>query len=391
MKKLLIIDKSFDVGGIQTSLINLCLCLKDYYEIDLLMYYPEGELKGLLPREVKIIEPSWRLETLGMSFSKCMEQGTYKQKCFRIFSTIWTKILDNRLPIHLVTKHQKKLGEYDVAIAYHHEAEKKSLTSGFIRIMAECVEAKKKISWIHNDTGTYEIDEQFNDNYYNLVDEIVAVSKSVMTNFVNKHPKYKDKVSYCYNFLDYNGILEKSKEIQKIPFPEGKFICFSACRLTPIKGIVRAITTLAPVFKEHQDILWFIAGDGSEKETIKEAIRKQNLEKSIILIGSQTNPYCYMKNADLIMLLSYHEAAPMLYSEARFLGVPIFTTEISSSREMLDQVDNAYICENNEEGILETFLNIIKNQKYVKEQKKRKFDNAGIEDNLKRLQNILQV
>lgn len=391
MKKLLIIDKSFDVGGIQTSLINLCLCLKDYYEIDLLMYYPEGELKGLLPREVKIIEPSWRLETLGMSFSKCMEQGTYKQKCFRIFSIIWTKILDNRLPIHLVTKHQKKLGEYDVAIAYHHEAEKKSLTSGFIRIMVECVEAKKKISWIHNDTGTYEIDEQFNDNYYNLVDEIVAVSKSVMTNFVNKHPKYKDKVSYCYNFLDYNGILEKSKEIQKIPFPEGKFICFSACRLTPIKGIVRAITTLAPVFKEHQDILWFIAGDGSEKEAIKEAIRKQNLEKSIILIGSQTNPYCYMKNADLIMLLSYHEAAPMLYSEARFLGVPIFTTEISSSREMLDQVDNAYICENNEEGILETFLNIIKNQKYVKEQKKRKFDNAGIEDNLKRLQNILQV
>ena len=161
--------------------------------------------------------------------------------------------------------------------------------------------------------------------------------------------------------------------------------------MTPIKGIVRAITTLAPVFKEHQDILWFIAGDGSEKEAIKEAIRKQNLEKSIILIGSQTNPYCYMKNADLIMLLSYHEAAPMLYSEARFLGVPIFTTEISSSREMLDQVDNAYICENNEEGILETFLNIIKNQKYVKEQKKRKFDNAGIEDNLKRLQNILQV
>lgn len=391
MKKLLIIDKSFDVGGIQTSLINLCLCLKDYYEIDLLMYYPEGELKGLLPEEVKIIEPSWRLETLGMSFSKCMKQGTFRQKYFRIFSTIWTKVFDNRLPIHLVTKHQKKLGEYDVAIAYHHEAEKKSLTSGFIRIMAECVEAKKKISWIHNDTGTYEIDEQFNDNYYNLVDEIVAVSKSVKINFVNKHPKYKDKVSYCYNFLDYNGILEKSKETQKIPFPEGKFICFSACRLTPIKGIVRAITTLAPVFKGHQDILWFIAGDGSEKETIKEEIRKQNLEKSIILIGSQTNPYCYMKNADLIMLLSYHEAAPMLYSEAQFLGVPIFTTEISSSREMLEQVDNAYICENNEEGILETFLNIIKNQKYVKEQKKRKFDNSGIEDNLKRLQNILQV
>lgn len=391
MKKLLIIDKSFDVGGIQTSLINLCLCLKDYYEIDLLMYYPEGELKGLLPEEVKIIEPSWRLETLGMSFSKCMKQGTFRQKYFRIFSTIWTKVFDNRLPIHLVTKHQKKLGEYDVAIAYHHEAEKKSLTSGFIRIMAECVEAKKKISWIHNDTGTYEIDEQFNDNYYNLVDEIVAVSKSVKDNFVNKHPQYKDKVSYCYNFLDYNGILEKSKESQEMPFPEGKFICFSACRLTPIKGIVRAITTLAPIFKGNQDILWVIAGDGSDKEAIKDVISKYELEKSIVLIGNQTNPYCYMKNSDLIMLLSFHEAAPMLYSEARFLGIPIFTTELSSSKEMLSQVDNAYICQNNEKGIYEGFLHIIENKEWIKKQKKLECDNVGFEENFDRLKEILQL
>ena len=391
MKKILISDKSCDGGGIQTSLINLCLCLKDFCEIDLLMYYPEGKLKELLPKEVNVLKTSWRLETLGMSFSKCMKKGSFKQKVFRIFVTIWTKAFDNRLPIQIVAKHQKRMGKYDVAIAYHHEAEKKSLTSGFIRIMDKCVDAEKKISWIHNDSGTYEIDEKFNNQYYNLVDEIVAVSKSVAENFVSKHLEYKNKVTYCYNFLDYNGILEKSNEPQKIIFPTEKFICFSACRLTPIKGILRAITVLAPIFRANEDVLWVIAGEGSDKEKIKETISKYNLEKSIVLIGNQTNPYCYMRNSDLVMLLSFHEAAPMLYSEARFLGIPIFTTELSSSREMLSQIDNAYICQNNEKGIYEGFLQIIENKECIKKQKKLECDNVGFEENFDRLKKILQL
>ena len=41
-KKILIVDKSFAVGGIQTALINMVKELKDTYDITVLMFNNDG-------------------------------------------------------------------------------------------------------------------------------------------------------------------------------------------------------------------------------------------------------------------------------------------------------------------------------------------------------------
>lgn len=360
MKKILFVDKSFAVGGIQTSMINMMNSLVDEYDVSLFVYNPEGPLKNRLSPKIKVIDPSWRVQTLGMSFSECLKHGTLRQKMFRITMTVWAKIFDNRFPLIIAFSHQPNLKEYDYAIAFHHEAEKKAMTSGFIRFIKKCVIANTYVSWVHNDANNNPIDENFNDKYYRQVDKIVCVSESVKNSFIQNHSKIpEEKVKVCHNFLDFLNINSMAEEKPTIHFDKTKFSCFSACRLERVKGFPRAIEAIAETLKKY-DIQWYIAGSGSERGLIEEAITKYGLEKNIHLLGTVSNPYPLIKQADLLILSSYFEAAPMLYSEAKFFKKPVFTTEISSSKEMLDNGAYGIICENSINGIRIAFANIFK-------------------------------
>ena len=369
-KKILLINTFFKVGGIQSSLINMANELCNEYQIDLLLYYPEGTLKNRLDSRVNIIQPSWALKALGMSVGEALKFGNPLIILFKIFGSVWSRVFDNRLPIWIATKIQPMLKDYDLAIAFRPETRKKMLCSGFVRVLCRCTEAKTKIAWIHYDAKVLDNDSRFNAKYYEPVDKIVGVSSSVAERFLSVHPDMQGKTDYCYNFFEYEKIIEKSKQKQETEFPENKIICFSACRFSVGKGIVRGIKAFAPVFREHENILWYIAGDGPERENIEAAIKEEKLENRIILLGSQSNPYNYMKNSDLLVIISYHEAAPMVYKEAKALHVPVFTTETSSSYEMLKDGTEDFVCENSEEGIREKFAEIINNREMLYNAKK---------------------
>lgn len=369
-KKILLINTFLKVGGIQSSLINMANESCDDYQVDLLLYYPEGSLKDRLDPRVRIIQPSWALKALGMSFKETLKSGNILIILFKLFGSVWARIFDNRLPIWIAAKFQPKLTGYDLAISYRQEASKKVISSGFTRVLDHCVEAKTKAAWIHYDALKINNDNEFNKKYYAKADKIIGVSQSVVNSFKTLNPDLSDKMDYCYNFMDYKRLFENSRAEQVVKYPEDGFICFSACRLSEEKGLLRGIAALAPVFKEYDDIFWFIAGDGPERGNIEAAIKSENLEGRIILLGNQSNPYPYMKNSDMLLSLSFHEAAPMVYKEAKALHVPVFSTETSSSVEMLRDDVEDFICENSLDGIKNKFSELMNRREKISDAKK---------------------
>lgn len=365
MKKILIVNKSFETGGIQSSMINMANTLSEYYQVDLFIFNPTGVLLERLDKEIKIIKPSWRIECLGMSLKQAFSTKSVKRIAFKIFSILWSKIFDNRLPVNMAIKHQRKIGDYDLAISYHQEQRKNASVSGFSRVVDKCVNADKKIAWMHFDCNTVNLDSAFNNQFYEKMDKLVFVSKSLMQNFNQQYPTFKDKTDYCYNFMLYDVIKEKSLAEQQIEFPENKFICFSACRLTAVKAIPRAINALKEVFKKYIDVVWYIAGDGGEREAINNLINAYGLQDQIILIGNQNNPYPYIKNSDLLINVSFNEAAPVTFFESKAIGTPVFATETVSARELLNQDVDSFICPNSEEGICAGFERLLLNKHLV--------------------------
>ncbi len=369
-KRILLINTFLKVGGIQSSLINMANELCKDFTVDLLLYYPEGILKNRLDSRVNIIKPSWALKALGMSVGEALRSGNLFIFLFKVLGSGWAKVFDNRLPVWIASKIQPKLKGYDLAVSFRHEANKNSVSSGFIRILDRCVEADKKIAWIHYDASKVNNDNDFNREYYKKADKIVGVSESVADSFKTLNSCLADKIDYCYNFLDYTKLFENSKAEQAVKYPGDKFICFSACRLGEEKGLLRGVSALAPAFHIHKDIMWYIAGDGPEREKIEKAVKAEGLEDRIILLGNQSNPYPYMKNSDLLLSLSFHEAAPMVYMEAKALHVPVFSTKTLSSFEMLNDGIEDFICENSEEGIKDGFSELMNNREKLLSAKK---------------------
>lgn len=385
-KRILLINTFFKVGGIQSSLINMANELCEDYQVDLLLYYPEGPLKDRLDSKVNIIQPSWALKALGMSVSEAIKSKNLLIILFKIWGSVWARVFDNRLPIWLASKLQPKLKGYDLAVAFRQEAQKKVLSSGFVRVLTRCVDAKYKFAWIHYDALKINNDNDFNNKYYAKADKVIGVSRSVVKSFETLNSNLEGKTDYCYNFLDYKKIIEKSNEKQDVKYPDDKFICFSACRLSEEKGLIRGIEAFAPALRKHRDVLWYIAGDGPERENIESAIKAENLEGRIILLGNQSNPYPYMKNADLYLSLSFHEAAPMVYMEAKALHVPVFSTETSSSYEMLKDGVEDFICKNSEEGIRIKFNEVLNDRDNILAAKKQLMEYcAGNSDSSKRI------
>lgn len=364
-KKILIVDKSFAVGGIQTALINMVKELKDTYDITVLMFNNDGVLKNRFPADVKIIEPCYLMKLHGMSIGEAKKKGltTYILKamigaCDRVFT--------NSLSVWFALLFQKKLTGYDVAIAFHHEDSPKASISGFYRFVAKKTDAPVKLGWIHYDPRFVSYDDTKNRKYMKKMNKLVCVSKGTADNFIKCHPMFENKVEYCYNFQDIDRILELSSNDEKIVQCEGELVCFSACRLTSQKAIPRAIRAFAPVLHQHQAVKWYIAGDGNERAECEQLIKQESLGDQIVLLGAINNPYPYMKRCDLYIQPSIYEAAPMVYGEALICKCPILTTENISSSEM---VDNKYgvICENSENGLRTGLNNLLTNRGAIAE------------------------
>ena len=371
MKRILFICDSLKMGGIQTSLVSLANALSERCEVDLFLYYPHGPLRERLGPRVRVLEPSWRTQALGMALGDALRSGSLHTALFRGFSAVWAKLFDNTLPLRIAFSHEPRLTGYDLAVAFHQEQKRQYVVSGFIRFIDMRVEAKLRAAWLHYDPTAIELDNAFNLPLYRHMDKIVLVSRSLKEKYDALHPDLRDKTDFCYNVIDREALLAKSVQPQAIPYPEGRLICFSACRLSEEKAIVRSVKALSPVFKAHDGLMWFIAGDGAERERIQSAIDEEQLADRILLIGQQDNPYPYMRHADLLINVSYHEAAPMVFMEAHVLGVPVFATRTSSADELLRDGETDFICENSEEGIREGFARLMDSPTVLRKAKER--------------------
>lgn len=363
-KKILIVDKSFAVGGIQTALINMVKELKDDYDIDICMFNNAGPLKERLDCDVNVFEPSFLFRLCGMGHSESKKRGigTY---ILRTIVGVINHIFTNRLYMNLACVFQTKLKDYDVAIAFHHEDSIKATVSGFYRFVEKVTDAPLKLGWIHYDPKLVSFNDRKLEPYMEKMDKLVCVSKGTANAFISHHPNLKVPVDYCYNFQDITRIIDLSGHKQTVTYDKDCFNMFSACRFVPQKAIPRAVKAFAPILKQHRDVKWYIAGDGAELGEVEKLIKENRLEDSIILLGAMSNPYPYFKNADLYVQPSIYEAAPMVYGEALICKTPILTTDNISAKEMVDE-KYGMVCENSEEGMRESLSRILENRDIVR-------------------------
>ena len=384
--KIAVVQKDFYIGGISSSCINFLNSVSKEQDIDLTLFTFDKINEDILSSNVNIVYANKSLTPFAVSYADSKKRGIF----FRLkwlFLRLWSKVFTNRLPLKFALKRQKEIKEqFDVAISFAPSTSNKTFSVGSSEFVLQKVNAKKKFILFHSDFQSSGLNTEFVVDGLSKFDKILCVSKSCAEKMKQALPQLQEKIDYLYNFSDSQTIIEKAKEYT-VDYSKDVFNIVSVSRISEEKGHLRTLNVLKNLHNINTNFVWHIVGDGKIKEDLETFVKTNDMDGYVKFYGNKSNPYPYIKNADLFFLGSYHEAAPMVYAEAMTLGVPVLTTKTCSAEELVGNL--GFVCENSKSGILEELKHILENRNLVVEKQKQlenyNYPNKQIVDKIRRL------
>lgn len=367
MKKLLVCINNLEIGGIQKSLIELLKQINRRYDITLFCINPIGEYIRDVPEGVRLISANRCLFATELSLEESGRKGFI---CFftKFICSAFSRIFGKRFPAYVVTSFlQKKIGVFDVAISFSQPLGDKNFSNLTNEFILYGCKADRKITFVHCDFRNYGGNTAYNRMLYSKFDCIAAVSDSVAKKFLSVNPSLEDRIYTVLNCYDY-GVIEMLSNDNPIEYSE-EISIITVARLSAEKGFLRCLPVFAKLKEKDFDVVWHIVGSGPLKERIEREMAFYHLQGGVVLHGKQVNPYRFMKNATILLVPSFHEAAPMVFNEAMALGLPVISTDTTSAKEFVEAHRIGWVCENNEMGIYSTLLDVIENKKYLETKK----------------------
>lgn len=357
MKKIIIVNNNMKVGGVQKSLYNLLWAVSEDYDITLYLFSKSGEYTDQLPPNVQVKTCTSLFRFLGVSQAEC--NNCLRDKLTRGVLAALCKLLGRPFVMRLISLSQKPLPEeYDVAISYLQNGDVHSFYGGVNEFVLQKVRAKKKISFLHCDYENCGANHPQNNALYRAFDKIAACSDGCRKAFLRVMPELEQKCVTVRNSHRYEQILSQS-QTNPVTYEEGKLHVVMVSRLAHEKGIERGIQAISHVNQAGIPTDLHIVGNGPMKRKLVNAVSQWNMKDHVHFYGEQSNPYRYMRNADLLLMTSYNEAAPMIIDEAYCLRLPVLSTVTTSTEEMILDRGCGWVCDNSQLSINETLEEIL--------------------------------
>lgn len=351
--KLLIVNDNMNIGGIQKSMLNLLNAIHEKYDVSLLLLNPNGKYMNEIPSNINMVYANRLLMIFGASKEELKAKPLsyiWKGIC-KILLRITSK--DNLLKILFLF--QKKISGFDQAISFTHPAVDGELRACSAEFVLSAVEATQKICYLHCDYGASHMRDSYTDKVLRQFQKIACCSNSVREQLITQMPELESKAFTVRNFYDLS--IKYKKTMTKTNFDSNMINIVSIARLSEEKGIARAVDILGKIKREN--IVYYIIGDGPQKEKLRKMISSYKAQDRIILLGEIINPYPYLNDADYLLVPSYHEAAPMVFDEANIVGTHIIATNTLSAKEMIEDGESI-VCENTDDAIEDILINLVK-------------------------------
>ncbi|MCO4850390.1 N-acetyl-alpha-D-glucosaminyl L-malate synthase BshA [Bacillus vallismortis] len=166
-------------------------------------------------------------------------------------------------------------------------------------------------------------------------DRVTAVSSALAAETYDLI-KPEKKIETIYNFIDERVYLKKNtasiKEQHGILPDEKVVIHVSNFRkVKRVQDVIRVFRNIAGKTKAKL----LLVGDGPEKSTACELVRKYGLENQVLMLGNQDRVEELYSISDLKLLLSEKESFGLVLLEAMACGVPCIGTNIGGIPEVI--------------------------------------------------------
>ena len=256
----------------------------------------------------------------------------------------------------------------------------------------------KKYAWVHTDLIENNWSMRFYDSLeeqienYNHFDFIYCVSTQAKDSFIELTKRIQNVFTF-YNPVNEVKIRELAMS-EGFSFTSSQFNVITVGRLTKEKGFDRVLNVHKRLINEGINYHLYILGEGEERPTLEKFINENQLGATVSLLGFNSNPYKYMKAADLFVCSSRAEGYSLVVAESLILEVPVIATNCTGPCELLGFGEYGLITDNNEEGLYQGMKQMMIDKKLYEHYKKqclKRSQDFNLTETIQKLEDILEA
>ncbi|WP_324171156.1 glycosyltransferase [Sulfurimonas sp.] len=314
-----VIVKSLKIGGMERAAINLADTFANEGHESHLIYFKAKD-KSLSPnKSVKThlfeLEKLLKLTIIGVILNLIAKllNGIIRHSYF-----VWQGLLLSPIFNYKLKQLEKKYGKFDLIIIRGQGTFEMIWTYNSDKLVIQQVNILRKYKTPLN----------------NFFRRLIFSNKQIMCNapsvFKELEVDFKNsKVNYKNLYVipsPINTKLIKQRALEYEPDINSKYI-INIGRLAPVKNISLLIDAFAYAkYDLGLDHKLVIVGDGNLKSTLEKQVQKLNLCNDVYFTGALTNPYPWLKKAELFVFTSLNEGLPNVLLESLACETNIVST-----------------------------------------------------------------
>ena len=223
------------------------------------------------------------------------------------------------------------------------------------------------------------------------IDYVVAVSEECKNTFLKYYPELGNKTIVIENILSEKYIRDEAEklDVNKAMDLSNNVIC-SIGRFCEAKNFVNIPQVCRIILDKGIDIKWYLIGYGPDENKIRQAIKENNVEDNVIILGKKENPYPYIKACDIYVQPSKYEGKCVSVREAQILCKPVLITNYETAPSQVINGKDGIIVDLDNNSIAEGIIKIIEEnglrKSLINYCKENHFDN---EDEFKKIESFI--
>ncbi|SDO05795.1 glycosyltransferase [Alkalicoccus daliensis] len=186
---------------------------------------------------------------------------------------------------------------------------------------------------------------------YNFIsNQVITLSEGVKLDLVNNFKIKENKIKVIYNPVEVDQVYKLSLDtVEDFERKDKEKLMIAVGRLAEQKDYQTLLKAFEIINKEV-NVRLLILGIGPLEKSLKDLCVDLNIEDRVVFLGFKSNPYKYMRLADLFILSSKWEGFGHVIVEAMASEVPVISTNCKSGPDE--------IIEENRYGVLVPVSNI---------------------------------
>lgn len=392
-KNMLFVIDSLDCAGAEKSLVTL-LSLLDYskHNVDLMLFAHGKVLEELVPKEVNILQPLSYTEFTSLGLREALirsivntEYGMFSSR-LKYSISIRKNKYNNAQKARVFWQNASNVIErntktYDIAISYA-----QGVPTFYV---ADKIKAHKKFAWVNVSYRLDEKEKKFQQQYYDKYNSIIAVSNSTKDIFLETFPNYAHKIKVIFDINNADFIAEMADLEKGYDDDFDGLRILTIGRLANQKGYDIALNACMKLKERGIKFKWYALGKGPLQEEIEKSIKEKSLSEHFMLLGVKSNPYPYIKNADIYVQTSMFEGFGLAIAEARMLNVPVVTTRFDAVYSQMIDGKNGLVVDMNADAVYNGILLLI-NDNELRENI-RKYLQSEKKGNIEEIEKVIQL